>query len=109
MGCHGQRVLTVIHLYHAIMSADTENADDESEKINVRVPRTFLQMIDEEYKRRGYATRSEAIRDALRDWIEPSVTLSEDTLEALAMSREQRENGETMGAADVRERLGLDD
>lgn len=90
------------------MSVDAENADDESEKINVRVPATLLRMIDEEYERRGYASRSEAIRDALRDWIEPSVTLSDETLEVLATSREQREAGETMSAADVRERLGFD-
>lgn len=90
------------------MSVDAENADDESEKINVRVPATLLRMIDEEYERRGYANRSEAIRDALRDWIEPSVTLSDETLEVLVTSREQREAGETMGAADVRERLGID-
>lgn len=91
------------------MSVDSDKPDDDTEKINVRVPSVLLQMIDEEYERRGYGSRSEAIRDALRDWVEPSVTLSDEVLEALAVSREQRDNGETVGAAAVRERLGLDE
>lgn len=41
------------------------------EKINVRVPETLLERIDEEWERRGYSSKSEAIRDALRDWVEP--------------------------------------
>ncbi|NKE37541.1 ribbon-helix-helix protein, CopG family [Natronococcus sp. JC468] len=77
-------------------------------KIDVRVPTELLEEIDEEYQRRGYTSRSEAIRDALRDWVEPTVQLSKETLEDLAASREQREHGETHSANDVRTRLGLD-
>ena len=78
------------------------------EKIDVRVPGSVLEAIDEEYDRRGYASRSEAIRDALRDWLNPSSELSADTLDALEASREQREDGDTVSAAEARERLGLD-
>ena len=93
------------------MSTDTGDADDgdRMEKIDVRVPASILEAIDEEYARRGYASRSEAIRDALRDWLDPSVSLSEETLDALEESREQAERGETVSAAEARERLGLDD
>jgi Arc/MetJ-type ribon-helix-helix transcriptional regulator len=91
------------------VSADTDSGDERMEKINVRVPQSLLEAIDEEWKRRGYSSKSEAIRDALRDWVDPPARLDESTLEALAESREQAENDETLTPAEVRERLGLDD
>ena len=93
------------------MSTDTDDAGDgdRMEKIDVRVPGSVLEAIDEEYGRRGYASRSEAIRDALRDWLNPSPELSDEILAELEESREQRERGETVSAAKARERLGLDD
>lgn len=93
------------------MSTDTDDAGDEDrmEKIDVRVPAGILEAIDEEYGRRGYASRSAAIRDALRNWLNPSPELSEEILDQLKESREQRERGETVSAAEARERLGLDD
>lgn len=90
------------------MSTDTDDAGERMEKIDVRVPAPVLEAIDEEYARRGYASRSEAIRDALRDWLHPSPELAEETLDALEESREQRDRGETVSAAEARERLGLD-
>ncbi|GAB6880006.1 ribbon-helix-helix domain-containing protein [Halorubrum gandharaense] len=75
------------------------------EKINVRVPESLLQSIDEEWKRRGYSSKSEAIRDALRDWVNPAVTLSEETLADLEQSREQAEEENTVSAEEARERL----
>lgn len=87
---------------------DGRNDGEETTKIDVRVPTAMIERIDEEYERRGYTSRSEAIRDALRDWIDPSVELSDEVLEDLAASREQRERGETVSAEDARERLGLE-
>ena len=91
------------------MSADTDPGDDRMKKINVRVPETLLQQIDEEWERRGYSSKSEAIRDALRDWVNPPTRLSDETLDDLAESQDQTAQGETASAEDVRERLGLDD
>lgn len=92
------------------MSTDTDGSDGEgTERIDVRVPARLLQKIDEEYERRGYTSRSEAIRDALRAWVDPSVRLSDEILDDLAASREQAERGETVSADEARERLGLDD
>ena len=91
------------------MSTDTDPGDDRMEKINVRVPESLMTQIDEEWERRGYSSKSEAIRDALRDWVNPPAALSEDTLEDLEESCEQAENGETVTAEEARERLGLDD
>ncbi|WP_436901197.1 ribbon-helix-helix domain-containing protein [Halovenus halobia] len=68
------------------MSTDSDaGADGEMEKINVRVPQALLAEIDEVWEQRGYANKSEFIRDALRD------------------------DGETVSQADVKERLGIDD
>jgi metal-responsive CopG/Arc/MetJ family transcriptional regulator len=47
----------------------------EMEKINVPVPKTLLADIDEVWEERGYASKSEFIRDALRDAVEPPTRL----------------------------------
>ncbi|WP_276248608.1 ribbon-helix-helix domain-containing protein [Haladaptatus sp. YSMS36] len=92
------------------MSSDgNSGSNGEMEKINVRVPRALLTQIDEVWEQRGYANKSEFIRDALRDAVTPSTQLSEEALEHLAESREHRERGETVSHEDVSERLGIDD
>ncbi|SFT10165.1 ribbon-helix-helix domain-containing protein [Halostagnicola kamekurae] len=94
------------------MSTDTGGAGDGdgngTTKIDVRVPTQLLEGIDEEYERRGYTSRSEAIRDALRDWLNPSVELSDDVLEDLHESRKQRERGETHSLEDVMDKYDVD-
>lgn len=79
-----------------------------TEKIDVRVPKQLIEEIDKEYERRGYTSRSEAIRDALRAWVDPPVRLSEDALEDLAVSREQAEQGETKSLDEVADKYGVD-
>lgn len=92
------------------MSTDGDaGADGEMEKINVRVPDTLLADIDEVWEERGYANKSEFIRDALRDAVEPPTQLSEEALQHLAESRDQRDDGETVSQNDMKERLGIDD
>jgi len=91
------------------MSTDAGSGDDRMRKINVRVPETLLEQIEDEWERRGYSSKSEAIRDALRDWVDPSTKLSDETLDDLEESREQRERGQTVSEEEARERLGLDD
>ncbi|WP_310795454.1 ribbon-helix-helix domain-containing protein [Halanaeroarchaeum sp. HSR-CO] len=39
--------------------------------MNVRVPTSLLSQIDEVWEERGYANKSEFIRDALRDAVNP--------------------------------------
>jgi len=90
------------------MSTDTNAGDNRMEKINVRVPESLIQAIDEEWEKRGYASKSEAIRDALRDWVSPPVTLSEETLDDIEESREQAERGETRSLDDVADEYGVD-
>ena len=91
------------------MSTDTDDTDgDRTTKIDVRVPVDLVETIDEEYERRGYTSRSEAIRDALRDWANPSVELSDEVVEALATSRRQRERGDTRSLDEVADDYGVD-
>lgn len=91
------------------MSTETEGSDDRMRKINVRVPEALLNRIDEEWEQRGYASKSAAIRDALREWADNPAELSEETRAALETSRQQAGSGETVSAEEARERLGLDD
>lgn len=91
------------------MSTDTNRSSEEMEKINVRVPQTLLAKIDDTWEERGYTSKSEFIRDALRDAVNPSVTLSEEALEHLAESREQRERGNTVEHDNLFDQLDTDD
>lgn len=92
------------------MSTDSDaGGDGKMEKINVRVPQSLLAQVDEVWEERGYASKSEFIRDALRDTVNPPTQLSKGALEHLAESRKQREQGETVSQDDVKDRLGIDD
>jgi metal-responsive CopG/Arc/MetJ family transcriptional regulator len=54
------------------MSTDSDaGGDGEMEKINVRVPQSLLAQVDDVWEERGYANKSEFIRDALRDAVNP--------------------------------------
>lgn len=92
------------------MSTDADGPDDgdHTTKIDVRVPTDLLETIDDEYAERGYTSRSEAIRDALRAWVDPPVRLSEEVVEDLAESRRQRERGETRPLEVVADKYGVD-
>ncbi len=90
------------------MSTDADVGDDRMRKINVRVPESLLEQIDEEWERRGYSSKSEAIRDALRDWVQPSTQLSEETVAALETSRKQAARGETRSLDAVADKYGVD-
>lgn len=93
------------------MSTDADRQDNENAttKIDVRVPTQLVDRIDEEYQQRGYTSRSEAVRDALRAWVDPPVRLSDAVLDDLAASRAQREAGETRPLADVMDKYGVDE
>ncbi|MFP9062020.1 ribbon-helix-helix domain-containing protein [Natrialbaceae archaeon A-chndr2] len=91
------------------MSTDSDAGGGEMEKINVRVPQSLLAQVDEVWEERGYANKSEFIRDALRDAVNPPTRLSEEALEHLSESRKQRGQGEMVSQDEVKDRLGIDD
>jgi len=84
------------------------STDDDSTKIDVRVPQKLVEQIDAEYEERGYTSRSEAIRDVLRAWVDPPIRLSEAVLEDLQTSHKQRERGETHPLDEVADKYGVD-
>jgi metal-responsive CopG/Arc/MetJ family transcriptional regulator len=86
--------------------SDTDPGTDTA-KINIRLSERLLAEADEAWKERGFNSRSEFIRQAIRDSVHTS-RLSARTLESLFVSEQQRERGETVSSAEMRERY-LDD
>jgi Predicted transcriptional regulators containing the CopG/Arc/MetJ DNA-binding domain and a metal-binding domain len=89
------------------MSTETEAGDDRMEKINVRVPEALLERIDDEWEQRGYASKSAAIRDALREWVATPADLSEETQSPRNEPTADRPWRD--GSPRARDRLGIDD
>lgn len=88
------------------MSRTGTNGDDpEIDRINLRISRPFLEVVDETWKERGFNSRSEFIRYALRDSINhPNGTgLWKD----LAIGEAQARDGETSSSDEVKERYDL--
>lgn len=48
-------------------STDADDGDPEIDRINLRISRSFLEVVDETWRDRGFNSRSEFIRHALRD------------------------------------------
>ena len=64
--------------------------------INISLPKEMYEDAKRHVKKRGYASVSELIRDAVRDWIYPRVTVNGFTPEfekmVLKAEKEPREN-----------------
>lgn len=83
-------------------------SDSDDEKVNLRLPAELLADVDERWRAEGYSSRSAFMREALRDAVYGQ-RLSRDTLAALVESDRQFAAGETVSAAEARERFGDDD
>lgn len=83
------------------------NTGDNDEKVNLRLPQDFLADLDEQWQEEGYTSRSEFVREALRDAVYGS-RLSRRALEDLAISEEQFTSGETVSETEAHERFGTD-
>lgn len=62
---------------------DTDGGDDEIVLVNFRVTQSFLDRIDATWQDRGFNSRSEFIRYAVRDAAEPPVFDREELLALL--------------------------
>ncbi|WP_049947558.1 ribbon-helix-helix domain-containing protein [Candidatus Halobonum tyrrellensis] len=72
-------------------NTDTENGDEpEKPNINVRLTRTFLDDIDTTWKEEGYNSRSEFIRDAVRDAVKHPDLTRESWKEIAAVEHARR-------------------
>lgn len=88
------------------MSKTGTNGDDpEIDRINLRISRPFLEVVDETWKERGFNSRSEFIRYALRDSINhPN---GAGFWKDLAIGETQARDGETSSSDEVKERYDL--
>lgn len=54
-------------MYGRMSSYNLDNDDPQIDRINLRISRPFLELIDESWRERGFNSRSEFIRYALRE------------------------------------------
>jgi len=87
--------------------ADTNNGDPEIERINLRISRSFREVIDETWRERGFNSRSEFIRYALRE----SVNHPEGAgfWKDLAVSEAQFDDGDARSSDEIKAEYGLDE
>ena len=90
------------------MGQSDSSTDGNDEKVNLRLPKDFLADIDERWQGEGYNSRSEFMRESLRDAVY-GTRLSKRTLEDLIESDRQFEAGETVSAEEARKRFGTDE
>ena len=86
------------------MSIDT---DAEMRQLNTRIPQVLDDEIDTAWKARGFASKSEFVRHALRAALGP-VELSEETRAILKETEDELERGETVSHEELKRELGLD-
>lgn len=90
------------------MAQSDTTPDGNDEKVNLRLPKDFLVDLDEQWQEQGYNSRSEFMREALRDAVY-GTRLSKRALEDLLKSHRQFEEGQTVSAEEARERFGTDE
>jgi Arc/MetJ-type ribon-helix-helix transcriptional regulator len=86
------------------MSADT---DSEMRQLNTRIPTVLDEEIDNTWQVRGFASKSEFVRHALRAAVGP-VELSEETRAILKETEGELERGETIAHGDLKRELDLE-
>lgn len=85
---------------------EANDNDPEIDRINLRISRSFLKVVDEEWRERGFNSRSEYIRYALRE----AVNHPEGAgfWKDLAISEAQFDDEEGRSSEDIKETYGLD-
>ncbi len=75
--------------------------DERSETLNVRVPKSLADDIEQTYAERGFSSKSEFVRSALRDALSPEKVLSDSISEDIELSEEQLSQGQTKSFDDI--------
>lgn len=85
--------------------AEANDGDPEIERINLRISRSFLEVVDETWRERGFNSRSEFIRYAMRD----AVNHPEGAgfWKDLAISEAQFDDGDGVPSEDIKTEYGL--
>lgn len=84
---------------------DADSGDPEIDRINLRISRSFLEVVDENWQERGFNSRSEYIRYALRE----AVNHPEGAgfWKDIALSEAQFDEGDGIPSEDIKEKYGL--
>ena len=84
---------------------EANDGDPEIDRINLRISRSFLEVVDEAWRERGFNSRSEYIRYALRE----AVNHPEGTgfWKDLAISEAQFDEDDGISSEEVKEKYGL--
>ncbi|MFC6965255.1 ribbon-helix-helix domain-containing protein [Halocatena marina] len=77
-------------------------ADTDTENINIRLTAKLLEDLDDTWQDRGFNSRSEFIRQAIRDSVHQT-QLSPAALQALLESSQQARRGEFVSSDEIRE------
>jgi len=87
--------------------ADANDSDPEIDRINLRISRPFLEVVDETWRERGFNSRSEFIRYALRDSVNhpEGAGLWKD----IAISEAQLDETDPIASDKIRSQYGIDD
>lgn len=101
-----QCFLYVCCTYKRMSGSDPAEPDPELERINLRLSRSFLERVDQTWRERGFNSRSEFIRHAMRD----AVNHPEGTgfWRDLAISEAQLDDGAGKTSDEVKAEHGLD-
>ena len=85
-------------------------ADTSPDKttVNIRITETFLADVDETWEGLGYNSRSEFVRDILRDAVKPPEFNRAD-LKAMLAGEVDIQKGRTHASDEVKVEYGLDD
>jgi len=75
--------------------------EDADPQMNVRVPAELLNKVDDVLEDRGFTSRSEFVRTAIRDALNPRPKLSEETLKQIEESKTELEDGEYVTGDDL--------
>jgi len=93
--------------YACMSTPESNDNDPEIDRINLRISRSFLDVVDETWRERGFNSRSEFIRYALRD----SVNHPEGAgfWKDLAISEAQFDEGDGESSEKIKSEYGTDE
>ncbi|MFB6221744.1 MAG: ribbon-helix-helix domain-containing protein [Halolamina sp.] len=86
--------------------AGSDTNDPEIDRVNLRISRPFLDVVDETWRERGFNSRSEFIRYALRESVNhpEGAGLWKD----LAISEAQLDGSEAVSSDEIKAKYGTD-
>lgn len=86
--------------------AESNDGDPEIDRINLRISRSFLNVVDEVWRERGFNSRSEFIRYAMREAVNHPE--GGGFWKDLAISEAQLDEEDGLSSEEVKEKYGLE-